>query len=561
MTLKKGFCLFFFTCAALTNLSAQSLYLSTVGDTQEATLILEKLDYQRSFDDYHSLQNEAKNIGETLAHSGYLESQLRELKSVNDSIFVATYAVGDKYTKAIIHYDGTVNRHLLSAISSAITDNAFEISVTDLHSSLTKLNDIMSNSGDPFVTLQLVNIEKKDGILYADLKTTHHTKRSIDSIVVKGYEKFPKSFIKHYLKLKTQQPFNLSTIKKKTETLENLPFASQIKDPEVLFTKDSTLLYIYVEKQKSNTFDGFLGFGTNTETSKIEFDGYLNLILVNNLNYGESFQLLYKSDESEQKTFDVKTRLPYLFGSPLGMELSLNIFKKDSSYVTTSQIAKIAYQINPNNHVTTGIHTTVSTNLLENQVMAIADYTSTFCTLNYHRSKPQRYDPLFPINLWFEVTAGLGNRKMENSNQAQNKFGVDAFKIFNLNLRNSVYGRVNAEVLNSEGFVTNELFRFGGINSIRGFEENSLTANLYGVFNTEYRYRVSSSLYIHTITDIAYLQNDILNIKQKLLGVGFGFEVLTQAGLFRLNYSNGSSEGQEFKLSNSKVHISLSATF
>ena len=51
-------------------------------------------------------------------------------------------------------------------------------------------------------------------------------------------------------------------LKKKTQKLNDLKFASEIKTPEVLFAKDSTNLYMYIEKAKSNSFDGFLGFGT-----------------------------------------------------------------------------------------------------------------------------------------------------------------------------------------------------------------------------------------------------------------------------------------------------------
>ena len=162
-----------------------------------------------------------------------------------------------------------------------------------MEETLKLLNSEFSNQGDPFSTLQLTNIKKQeDDHLFADLIISEKLqKRTIDSIIIKGYEKFPKSFVKRYLKIKSKQPFNLKTIKDKTAELENLVFASQIKEPEVLFTKDSTLLYIYVEKQKSNAFDGFLGFGTNTETNKIEFNGYLEFKLNNNLNYGESFAI------------------------------------------------------------------------------------------------------------------------------------------------------------------------------------------------------------------------------------------------------------------------------
>ena len=46
---------------------------------------------------------------------------------------------------------------------------------------------------------------------------------------------------------------NLEQLNKKTKKLDNLIFANQTKPPEVLFTKDSTTVYLYLEKTKSNT--------------------------------------------------------------------------------------------------------------------------------------------------------------------------------------------------------------------------------------------------------------------------------------------------------------------
>jgi outer membrane protein assembly factor BamA len=561
MALKIFSFLFFFGWVSPLTLSAQSLHLSAVGETEDETRLLDSLAYKMLFEDFKSLEAEAENIQKTLSHLGYLESEFINLQKDNDSSFIATYKIGTLYKKARIHFNAGLNRKILKLVSNTITENYFEIEVSKLEAALNILNAEISNNGDPFSTLQLINIKKSNSVLYADLKIEEEQQRTIDTIIVKGYDKFPKSYVKRYLKLKSKQHFNLKTINQKTEALENLQFASQIKDPEVLFTKDSTVLYIYVEKQKSNTFDGFLGFGTNTETSKIEFDGYLNLNLINNLNYGESFRLLYKSDENEQKTFDVKIKLPYLFGSPIGTQLGLNIFKKDSSFVTTSQFIKVDYQINPKNSVALGINTLNSSNLLDNAILTISDFKSTFYTASYNHIKTQRYERLFPINFLFDVSAGLGTRTINKNDQTQTKFELNTFKIFNLNVRNSIYGNVSAAILNSDSFLENELFRFGGINSIRGFEENSLTANVFAVFNTEYRYKVTNSLYINSIIDLGYYENQIIATKNKLLGLGFGFGVLTQAGLFKLNYSNGSSENQTIKLSNSKIHISLSATF
>lgn len=562
MSLKTGIFLMFFGFMLTLNMNSQTLYLKAEGTTQKETQTIDSLYYKKAFKDFASLQEEVTTIKTRLTHSGYIESEMLVLKKQNDSSYLAKYQLNQRYKSIRLYFDASIDKNILKSVSTNIQDNYIDIDIVNLEETLKLLNSEISNLGDPFSTLQLANIRKNDqDLLGADLVVLEQTQRTIDSIIIKGYEKFPKSYVRHYLKIKGKQPFNLQTIKDKTLDLENLSFASQIKEPEVLFTKDSTLLYIYVEKEKSNSFDGFLGFGTDAESKNIEFNGYLNLNLINNLNYGESFRLLYRSDESEQKTFDVKARLPYLFSSPIGAELSLNIFKRDSTFVTVSQSAKLEYQINPKNLVSAGINATTSTNLLDNTILFVDDYKSVFYTLDYLYIKRQRYDALFPVNFQFDISTGLGNRTFEQSKALQTKLALNTFKIFNLNERNSVYMRLNSAMLISDDYFENELFRFGGINSIRGFEENSLIANLYALINTEYRYKVSNSLYVHSVLDAAYFENDLVNSKEKLFGFGFGFGLLTKAGLFKLTYSAGKLENQPFKFTNSKVHLSLTASF
>jgi hypothetical protein len=66
---------------------------------------------------------------------------------------------------------------------------------------------------------------------------------------------------------------------------------------------------------------------------------------------------------------------------------------------------------------------------------------------------------------------------------------------------------------------------------------------------------------VHSVLDAAYSENNLTEINSKLFGFGFGFGLLTNAGLFRFNYSSAKTENQPFRLSDSKVHISLTTQF
>ena len=543
---------------------AQELHLEMVGETNEETQIIDSLGYTKKFSDLNSLKSEIASTQIRLQSIGFISNQVVSTLKIDDSTYRSKFSLKQRFYTIYIYYSkNDISKDQLKAIANEVTDTYFKVSISKTENILNFLNAQLIEDGRPFTSLKLIEIEQRNNTsLQGTLNIDYDKERQIDRIVIRGYEKFPRSFLKHYLRIKKGDPFNLEEVKKKSETLNTLPFANQVRDPEVLFTKDSTDLYFYIEKVKSNTFDGFLGFGTNEETNKIEFDGYLNLNLVNALNFGESLRLSYKSDEIDQQTFNVNLNLPYLFGSAVGTEFNLNIFRKDSTFTTASQSIDLFYQLDAAQRLYGGVNIQQSNNLL-NETIAndVMDFNSTFYTLKYDYTKRQNFNVLFPVNFRAHAKVGVGSRKFENEKIDQQVYAITVSKIFNLNEKNSIYLNGTSEGLLSDNYFTNELLRFGGINSIRGFEENSLFATLYGVVNTEYRLLLSPTIYLHSIIDAAYLDNDLVDENEKLFGLGLGFGILTKAGLLRFNYANGKFEDEKFNLSNSKIHISLNATF
>lgn len=543
-------------------IQSQTLQLQIKGADSIESKTIDSLGYIKRHADFNSIEKEITKHVKLLQRLGYIEFIINTIEKTSDSNFIAKLELKNKYDIVRIQINDAINQQSIKAYIETKTTDYVDVKIQNLELVLQLLNEEIATTGEPFATIQLKNLKPiNPKIIQGDLFIERSASRTLDSIVIKGYEKFPKSFLKHQLKLTTKSVFNLEKIKQQTANLQNINFANQIREPEVLFTRDSTILYVYIEKSQINSFDGFLGFGTNEETNNLEFDGYLNLNLVNNLNYGETLKLFYKSDENEQRTFDVEVHMPFLFKSPIGVSANLNIFRRDSTFLSTTQILKLDYQINVKNRFSLGISSLKSDNLLSNTALVIEDFKSNFYIAEFQHITPQFYDTLFPINFYFELSGGIGDRTTINNSTNQTLFKLNTYKIFNLNNRNSIFVRLDGATLISDDYFENELFRFGGINSIRGFEEQSLLANLYTVLNTEYRYKLTNGLYVHTVFDAAYSENNITNAKDKLFGFGFGFGLLTNAGLFKFNYSSAKTENQQFKLADSKIHISLTATF
>ena len=545
-------------------LVAQELFLETSAETTISQGLIDSLEITSKHANLNSLRKEADTIQKKLQRFGYLEATLQKIERKNDSTFEANYFLGTRYRYLKVFFNQDLfSRKELARISENVEKDFFTLNFPEVENALTTLNEIKTEDGKAFARIRLSDFRKaEENIMVANLLLEEGVSRNIDSIAIKGYPKFPKSFLKHFAGIRTGKPFDRNKINDQSEVLNSLGFVNTRKAPEVLFEKERTTVFFYLEKKNNNLFDGILGFATDEETNRLQFNGYLNLELNNNLNFGEQLLINYKADGNEQQNFRARARLPYLFGSPIGTELELKIFKRDSTFVTTDQIAKASYQITPPSSVYIGYKASESSNLLDENLAgsAVEDYDGRFFLAGVEFIRRQN-DLLFPSKTRVTLDSEFGSRDFGGISEDQTRLTLWASTLFELNYNNLIFVQNNTSVLLSDRFLVNELFRFGGINSIRGFNENSIDASLYTVVNTEYRYRFNAGFYLHSIIDVGYFENEINQLEEELYGFGIGLGLLTKAGLLKFSFANGISENQNFKFSNTKIHLSLTSRF
>ena len=544
-------------------MNAQNLHLKFKAQDPISQSTIDSLNLNTTFNNYLNLKEEADTLHHYLESIGFIENEMRSLKKKNDSTYVVFYHLGSKYKSIQLFYsEKDFSKRELLQVSKKVTDTYFILPFNAIEPSIDKLNVLKTKNGNVFARIKLENITKKRNSLFADVKLLKGDSRNIDSIIVKGYDKISKSHIKYYAGIKKGKKFNKSKLIEKNNILNTLGFVSVTKPPEILFKKDSTIVYLYLKKEKNNLFDGILGFATDENSQKLIFNGYLNLELNNNLNFGEQFLLNYKADGNDQQKFRARLTLPYLFNTPFGLITELKIFKRDSTFSTSDQLIKVKYQISPSSKTYLGYKSYESSNLRKDNSLYIdvEDYTSKFILTGVSYTKTQN-NVLFPIKTEIYLDSEIGSKETKNTNETQVRASLMFHYIFNLNYKNSIYLKNSTQLLNSENYLTNELFRFGGINSIRGFNENSIDASFYSVLNSEYRYQFNQDMYVHSIIDFAYFENQIIALKQKLYSFGVGIGLQTGTSIIKFSIANGNAENQNFNFSNTKIHIGISSKF
>lgn len=564
----KLFTLFLLFLIVELNCSAQNFHLRLIGSSDSENKVLDSLNYNLNHKNTKSISDEINLSSERLSKIGFIENRILENTKENDSSYIAKFNLGERI-KSIHIYIGR-NSAIFDLVSLDKTKDSIILPYGEIETFLNQSLKKIEQKGFALTKLKLINIQKKNNSLYAELQFESGQQRQLNSIVVKFAESskknsFPEGHLKQINRKYRSIPFNQDVVRKIHDDFEKFRFVSQIKYPEILFTKDSTKVYVYLEKRKSNNFDGFIGF-TNNENSKLVFSGHLDLTLENALKAGEQFSLNWKSDGNDQKTFKASIDLPYLFKSPIGMKAQIYIFKQDSIFQNTKTAIDLGYFVNYNTRIYLGYQSTESSDIQNTNNSTISDYNNSFLTSNLEYTKLDPINSTFPKKSNFSITMGTGKRTTNGlvetlGTNKQTYININAMHNFYLNKKNCININYQNYFLKSDTYIINELYRFGGINSIRGFAENSLQANFMTAVITEYRYIVSRELFVHSIIDYGYYQDDSSSYKDKLLGLGLGMGLQTKNGLLKLAFANGNTKDQGIKFHNSVIHLSYKTSF
>ena len=240
----------FFVLLALisTTTFSQRLSLEVYSNVIEENKFLTSIDYNKNFNSIEELTKEVEKIVENLRKIGFIKASIKSIMEVEKNEYSAELSIDRKYSN--IYVFGLDSMSLEGYKNYVIIDkeNYLKIPISKIQDFFEKLNQFISVKGFPFNSAKFTNIDSFDkDNLKAIIEINYEKERKIDKVIIKGYEKFPKSYIKYLTKYKIGNKINLDDIQNKSELLNQLGFIKQTKKPEILFTNDSTIIYLYIE--------------------------------------------------------------------------------------------------------------------------------------------------------------------------------------------------------------------------------------------------------------------------------------------------------------------------
>ena len=523
---------------------------------------------------------EAKLFIRKIQEEGYLASRIDSIQTIDKQTKVF-YTKGEAY-KWVKIGKGNAEEGALSQIG--YRERVLRKMRTDyktINKLLEKLIAYYENQGYPFASAHLDSL-KLDSLreFSGSLSVKRNKLIHLDSLLIKGEGKFPVKYLENYLNIKPGMPYKEEVIAKASNRLKELPFISVIKSPEVLFMKDYTKLYIYLATKKASHFDAIAGISPDAQ-GKVLVSGDVKLNLMNAFKKGELLDINWKNPQVQTQDLKIRMVYPFLFNTPFGTDIQFSLYKKDSTYIDIIINTGIQYLLSGGNFLKVFVLNKESFLInkkgLENlsTLPAFADISSRLYGIGYKMEDlDYKINPRKGFSILLDVAAGNKqihkNEKIKeslyegiqlNSTQLRAEYTVDFYlplsnrNVTNIGLMGGHFGGGN--------LFKNELFRIGGLKTLRGFNEESIWASSYTIFKWEQRFIMEKNAYIFVFFNAAYYENHSQGERTKDLpyGYGPGINFETKLGIFSFNYGLGKEFKNPVYLRSGKIHFGFLSYF
>ena len=341
-------------------------------------------------------------------------------------------------------------------------------------------------------------------------------------------------------------------------------------------------MQLFLEDKKSSQFDGIVGVLPNqANPGQVNITGDAHLKLQNSLNAGEVIELNWQKLLGNTQDLTVHGLYPFILSTPFGVEGDLHIYKQDTTYLDVTETIGLQYLLPGGNYlkifITKDQTTLLSTAGLEyiTALPQYADVTTTSYGLGFKKEHlDYQYNPRMGYSI--EATGSVGTRQIiENANV--NPIAYDSVKLntteyrlslvfdkyFPLGKRSVIDVGTQSAYLNSPSIFSNELYRIGGLKTLRGFDEESILASAYSIGKIEYRYLLEKNSNLFTFINGGWYQNksNDLNISGTPFGFGVGMSFETKLGIFSVSYALGKFGNNPIDFREAKIHFGILSYF
>jgi outer membrane protein assembly factor BamA len=575
---------------------AQSGYqLMVRGVDKDSARIVSETGLQTSFPSRIACTDYINKLPGMLQAKGYVTASVDSIRHDSASARLVLYC-GELYRWATLD---------TRAIEPALLDAAgwrekmFEakpIDFTQVQYLQEKMLDRLENTGYPFARIYLDSLQLEADKVSAVVKIFKGPLYRMDSIRVYGNAKISSSYLQQYLDMPNGSIYSREKLALVKKRMRELSYLEEERPADLTMLATGYVLNMYLRQKKSSQVNVLVGFLPNNDqlsSKKLLLTGEANILLRNAFGAGETIGLNWQQIQVKSPRLNLLYQHPYLFHSPFGLDLSFDIFKKDSNFLNinfqfgaqytlnSKQSGKLFFQRFQTIVSTGGINPALI--ILSKRLPDVADVSSLNLGLDYeYNSTDYRLNPRKGNE--FRIVTTIGSKTLKKNNEIlelkdpndpaydfnklydtlklktyQLRIRASAARFIALGRQSTLKAALNAGIFQSGNTFRNELFQLGGYKLLRGFDEESQYLSHFAIGTLEYRllYITGQNSYFYALLDGGWGQNSSTagKLNYTYLGTGLGIAFETKAGVFNLAWGVGKRNDSNFDLRKSKIHF------
>ena len=503
-----------------------------------------------------------RSLGNSLIAKGYFLYALTQ----DTTLKQVSVDLGDRFSEIEIRNLQDTELNIFKRKNKSATFSPDELSAF-----LVDKLSVFSNQGFPFVNVSLDSIEIENLKIRAVIKLNKGRYFTLRKIHIRGDSSISNSTIHGIIDYSIDEVYSEEKIGAIDQKIKQTSFISTIKPSEIMYTNDGFELFLYLKSTKVSYLRGALGLQPNPISQRMALTGELNLKLENALKKGELFKFNWRSIKPQTQRMKLNLNYPYLFQSPFGIESNLLLYKRDSTFLDLNTELNVSYSLK------NGFRIRAHYRFMSSSILSGGSSSLEFSNLNSYRTNAyglsverQALD-----NIVNPSKGRILNAKLYVGQRILSGDSTDAAEKNTTYLGNILYREYISifprhvllfgllfDFYTSPTIFENELFRFGGLNTLRGFNEEQLFASTKGQLTFEYRFLLDENSNVFLFYDQCFYENTSVSYKNDHpLGFGGGISFGSKIGIFSITYALGREQANPIDFRSSKIHFGYTAYF
>jgi hypothetical protein len=524
--------------------------------------------YTENFKDTIEVNKYLSQLRLKAIKKGYLLTSLDSKKYSNDTLYCSIF-IGPSIKHAIIKHKSndtfwlSTSRRRKEQLISATILNSYE--VYDL---LYNCENKLNNNGYPFAQTSLINISFKSDTLMCQLDIQKNAFFKWGEIVNRGEKVISDKILYTFIGLQKEQSYSESDKNEISNRIKIHPYIEETRPFELLFNKDKVDIYFYLKSKPISSASGTLGLQQKTNNSGYTVVGDLKLKLTNILRQGENLDVQWKNLQNNTQSLKSTLNFPSILTTLFGSEIQFQLFKRDSSFIELKTAFSLQYLLKNGNilkinykHLSSSIlNTSSNSSSLGNTNTNYYGFSINKQNIDYTPSPTRGYTFNIDIALGVRNSEDKINTRIKTENTSKTESSINYY--FSVKKRHVIRLFQANEIFIAPSFYQNELIRFGGLGTQRGFREEELRASSRISGSIEYRFLLDKNSYLFLFYDQSWYENKIATTKRDTpFGIGSGLSFGTEIGIFSISYGIGKQLNNPLLIKNGNIHFGYISYF